>query len=76
MVGRPHHVGDRQRLAGQADALGEVLVVEHVVVEHLDVALEQSHSAGEHSPSRQEYGAFTPFDSRCSSSLVVGAQSS
>ena len=30
----------------------------------------------EHSPSRQEYGALTPFDSRCSSSLVVGVQSS
>ena len=30
----------------------------------------------EHSPSRQEYGAFTPLDSRCSSSVLPGCQSS
>src|SRR5690349_13501129 len=40
-VGHAHHVGDRQRLAAQPDAVGEVLVVENVVVEHLDLALEQ-----------------------------------
>src|SRR5690349_5599939 len=46
VVRRPHHVGDRQRLAGQPDAVREVLVVEDVVVEHLHLALEQPDGAG------------------------------
>ena len=45
-VRRPHHVGDRQGLAGQPDAVGEVLVVEDVVVQHLHLALEQPDGAG------------------------------
>src|SRR4051812_35490865 len=45
VVRRPHHVRDRKRLAGEPDAVGEVLVVEDVVVEHLHTPLEEPHGA-------------------------------
>ena len=45
-VAGPNNVGGGGRLAGQTDALGDVFVVEYVVVGHCHLALEEADGAG------------------------------